>query len=420
MGCKFIGGLLLLLSHVCFGQQFFYDSKRDKQTQEATEAVKDITTSPLFEKMLRNAEKQLNLEANALAEWQKLIGRGAFDNVSVWNDPKENPMATPSNFGRGCSAHRLNLMSMPQDCKSLRCRIEQLELSLSVAKQDPAPSIQKVETEIKALKAEIANLKEQLQKNNDQSILAIAVDQIDNTADLLEYAKQLQKTGVLGSGAAINQVAVALEQTKSFAVIIRDIWRGYEALRKKPGELIPLHEALDLQLLKIEADRLTQLAKIYGRLDLDSGRVQSSILNAKKHLAPVINTSTPIDETLSALSKPVPKEVGNSTCNAACVAEIQKEREKALDGVLLGLHYAAQALAEADLSVKLCSVREGGLLRISNLRRDSAEVAAKEGAAYEGLQRLGLYYKSGIKPSELANLIFSLIGAGSLPAAAIR
>jgi len=394
-------------------QQFFYDSKRDQQAQAAVAAAKDIASGSLFDRMLRNAERQLLLESGTMANWQKEIGRASLDNVVLWNDPAEAMRPASAGTSSGCVARRLSVSALATGrCASLRCRLDELERNLAVDTNEGAieEELASLKGQIGQLSDEIKKLKEALRKEGDQSILAIAVDQLEMTEDLFAYANKLAGMDLAGKNKAIGEIGAAVEEIKKWTIIVRDIWIGYKALQTRPGELIPMHQQLDLQLLKIESDRLTQLAKVYGRLHLDTARVRKSIREARKWIGTSLENNGPIDRTLEELARPAQNET-----DAARVARL-----KELDAVLIGLHFAAQALAEADLSVKLCSIREGGLIRQSDLRRSSAEVTAREAAAFEGLQRLALYYKSGIKPSELATLLFSIAGAGAFPASLVK
>lgn len=395
-------------------QQFIYDGRRDKQAQDATAAAKDTSSISLFDKMLRNAGRQSALESGIVTDWQRILGQGAFDNVRVWNIADEIVPARGSNeSASGCIARFIRTVAIgSKPCVSLRCKLDHLETQLGVKTDEGGiqNKIDDLRKEIGKLKEEIDKLRKAAKEAQDNSVLAIAVKQLETAQEWIGYADQINKTGILGKTGAIGEIQAAVKEIKELTGIVRGIWDGYNALKPSPTSLLPLHQMLDLELLKIETDRLNQRAKIYARFHLDAGRVKKAIDNARKYLGGALSESAAIEDTVTKLSDSPTGEMGDA----------RVARLKNLDKILTGLHYATRAFAEADLSVNLCSIREGALDRQSDLRRQAAVVSAKEQAVNEGLQRLGLYYKSGIKPSELANLLFSLAGAGALPSSLVK
>ena len=85
-----------------------------------------------------------------------------------------------------------------------------------------------------------------------------------------------------------------------------------------------------------------------------------------------------------------------------------------------GLYEVASAFTQGGSGVTLCSLREGAANRYACLRKAAAGGKASEKATEEATQRLALYYKSGIKPSELASLLFSLAGGIAAPISAAK
>lgn len=411
--------LVLALVPVAYGQQFFYDAKRDKQAQDAAAAAKDVGSGSVFDKMKRNAERQTTLELKTDADWQTIIAASSFDDVSVWNDSGDR---SPSDLTTvqgvsPCMLHSIFASLDTAKCRSLRCRMEWLrtKYSFGEAVQNDQVAIKARLDAIRDTANELKTQIEELKKSDAaraNGFLKPLLDQLENGDSLLGYAAEINKLTGLGKEKSLGEIQTALTEIQKWATIVQAIWIGYQAIEQPPAQLLPLHEQLDLSLILIEQERLKRQGLIYARYHLDAAGVLEK-LDLAQRLFCGVDPRT---------SKPRPMEScdvfrSTETIDATLAKETDPER---LKNLLAGLYETAAAFSQGDLGVKLCSLREGAADRDAGILRASVTAKATEKATEEATQRLALYYKSGIKPSELAALLFSVAGGIAAPIAAAK
>jgi len=130
------------------------------------------------------------------------------------------------------------------------------------------------------------------------------------------------------------------------------------------------------------------------------GEVQQRIETAKARLATYWNREELIETTLSTLTR-IP------------------DRDQ-LTLLAMGLHEAAAAAAQNAAACRLAALRASDEERRYSIRTSAIHASTYDETIQAALGRLALYYKAGIKPAELAQFIFNLAGAVSLPVIAAK
>lgn len=409
--------LSLLICDVLYSQQIFYDSKRDKQATDAAAAAKDVSSGAVYDKMQRNAARQAEIELKNPAAWQSVLGPSAFDLVDVWNDDTRPARPTiPPDLNSICVQKSVYGVPSITQCRSLRCRLDSLQSQLNVdeaADNDQATikaRLERIELIVKDLKVQIDKMQKDEELVKDKFLKPL-LNQLETGQTLLNYAKQFDSVSgnlISGRSKALGEIETALTQIKSWTTTIQNIWVSYQGIKQSPLNLRPLHQLLDLDLVMIEQERLKQQGLIYARLHQDTADVLKKLRTAQRFLCTsattancdLLQTKERIEDTLEKLA-------------------FAKD-EESLNKILTGLFELGSAFAQGGISVSLCSVREGGANRAAEIRRAAAGAKATDKVIEEATQRLALYYKSGITPTQIATLAFTIASGISAPVAAAK
>jgi len=92
----------------------------------------------------------------------------------------------------------------------------------------------------------------------------------------------------------------------------------------------------------------------------------------------------------------------------------------ALSEQWLSLHETASALAQLDTAETLALERLTDQARRYSIRRSAVNASTYDATIQAAVQRLALYWKGGIKPTELAQFVFYVTNSIALPAIAIK
>lgn len=415
---------VFLMGAICLNaQQIFYDAKRDKQAADAAAAAKDVAGASVFDKMLRNAGRQTRLELQTGAAWQNILGPGAFDDIEVWSQGPQDHPATPVPSPDASVCVQKSVWGIPDlaSCKSLRCRMEALRNQLDVQEaadrdlQAIKARVERIGEITKALQAQIRELQQSEALVQDRFLKPL-IDELETGETLFKRAKALEEASgqqILGRWKALGEIETAMGQIQEWAKTLQAIWTSYQAIRQSPRHLLPLHQMLDLDLVAVEQQRLKEQGLIYARLRLDAGNVLQKLNLAQRlfcgqaplNQCALLNSTDTVEKTLGDL---------------ALQARSDSTKRERLLNVVAGLYEAGAAFTQGALGVSLCSLREGAAERDAGIRRAAVSAKATEKAVAEATQRLSLYYKSGITPSQLASLAFSLTSAVTAPVAATK
>lgn len=393
-------------------QRAIHDDARDKSAQDASAAAKDIASGSLFTKMLANADAQAKREADTTMAWVEQQMRAKLEGFVVWSDPSDviaKPLA-----GVGILAGT---------CKSLHCELASLDVALTFSLHE-----RRVPTaaELKATLAALDKKKEQLAadlkalqtpKDDPAVVRAFALLE-DPGKDIVDYAKKLteaaQKSplpindGALkGVANALDQIGDGLDELLALYGSVKGIWAGAAAVSVDPASLRPPRQALEIRMLALTQDHLQTVAQIEARRNMDLGTTLDQVATALNMMASLglAQSTERIEDTLR---------------RQVATPDRSLPRRRELESTLLLLHTAAAAFAEQDAAGRLADLRLSDEERRLSIRRSAVNASAYDQTIQAAAQRLALYWKSGVKPADLAQLAFYLTNTIAIPAIAIK
>jgi hypothetical protein len=388
-------------------QRIIYNQGQDKTAQDAAAAAKDVSSGALFEKMLHNVDLQAKSEIDTAMAFVEQQMRAKIQNFTYWTN----------------SADRLvQVIKLPegaafidQSCKSVVCELRSLELKLN-AFLDNSPEMSA--DQIKARLVELEKKKnaldqalKQLQsaaKSDDPAVVRAFSLLNDNGKDAVDYAKKistlLDNEGhpVKGLSSALSTIGDGLDQVLTIYNAVKSIWDGYQAINVDPASLRLPQEQIDLQLLALEQDHLNTIAEIRAREIIEIGSTLNRVQTALNRLnaAGVLTSTARVENTLLEYA-------------------VNHDRQK-LRSLLDALHDAVASVAEEDAAGRLAELRLSDEDRRYSIRRSAINSRTYDQTILAASQRLALYWKSGIKPSELAQLVFYIANTAGVSAIAVK
>jgi len=391
-------------------QRFIYDSQRDTTAQQAVTAAREVTSGALLAAMLKNVDAQSRLEVDTVTAFLQERMRARLNAFEVWQNPEARPVGSPKpgeTFSPGAAA----LCRRSVDCqlKTLQQQ-HQAVLAAPPSQADIDARLAAIKTRVAALQAELKAL-QQASKSSDP-FTTRAFDALgDPGGDILEYAQKIaglakDSPTIAGVTNALGKIEEGLDQIIGLYKAIAGIWRGQQAVSVDPASVRPAPQQVELQLLAVEQEHLKTVAKIRARRELEVGVALSGVNTALNNVATVAAQESkaqalrPIEDTLRQ-----PAGVN---------------RRQALRMQWEALHAAAGAIAQLDAADALATLRLAGEERRYSIRRSAVNLSTYDLTIQAAAQRLALYWKSGIKPTDLAQFIYYVTNSIALPAIAIK
>ncbi len=356
----------LLSANMCLAQRVLYDSTRDAQAQAAAAASKDVLSGSLFEGQLKNLEQLGIQQLETVMNWQQVRMRAALNGFTKWSD-----VVKVINRVDGRIKPYLDTVS-EKDLAGKRLE------------------------EIKARAAQIPKLLQDLKdKNPDRKdIVADILSHVGDAKEVVDLAESCFLNGNPAQVKALNEVIASLEQVQNLYASVRGILAGAAAVSVPVASLRPDPLQTELELLRVEEEHLKTLGLIRARQALEVGAIKT-IVDAAANYAQRFPPSEPIETTLTALKA----SGGRDSSEIA----------------LFTLHYAAAVAAQQETSADLASLRTTMEERRYSIQRSAVNAGTYEQTARAAAERLSIYWKSGIKPKDLADLLYHLSTAASLP-----
>ena len=384
---------LLLLASTLHGQHVLYNQKQDQRAQDAVSAAKQITSGVVFNSMVSNLDLQARQETDTVLAYTREALRAALVSVDVWGP---SPKVPDTKIGEVTI------------CRSLRCKLDTLEATIKNGSLLDSPDDKTtVDDRLKAIAAKSAELQAAIKnlqaarKTNDPAVIEL-LSHLGDAEDIVGYAKNIGAlTGNQGLGKSLDEISSGLDQAIALYNSVKGIWDGYKAINVDPTSLRPAREAVELQLLRLEEQHIKNLARIRAVEHLEAGDVLGRIRNARQFLGAQLDIPDKIDDTLRA------------------AAVSSSDRDK-LNLMLLGLLEAAAAVASNDTTARLEITREGQEERLYSIRRSAVNASTYDQTIQAAVQRLAIYYKGGIKTSDLASLLFYISNSVAVPAIATK
>jgi hypothetical protein len=268
--------------------------------------------------------------------------------------------------------------------------------------------------EIKVSAAELKDAVKAKQKKEGKSGLAKTsgfldqvVAHISDVNGLLGLAKDVGGLkNNLASSKAVNKVEDGLKELNDLLKSATAAIQAAKDVSVDPRSLMPSQEELMLSVLAAETDSLKERIAIRVREDLESGDVVALIVATKQKMEKIDDCVLPCAAQKLSQSK---RLISDS------LAEGDLQRKEDLLNVL---YQAAAIAAQNQTPTDIAVIRDSIAWRRFEIRRTAIYNGAYEQALQVASQRLSAYYATGIKPSQIAQLLYYLSGIVSLPSLA--
>jgi hypothetical protein len=407
---------LILVAGSLFGQRILHNQKLEKQGQDASAAAGKLASQPVTDKELENLltiEKQqidgdlqagfltMRTEVQSYDTWE-IVSRKVCKTLRILYARDEQvflinvQLTNHATFDASCT-----VAALQQQKAAFEKQTAELRESLT---QDPMTGLKALSGEVKSRAVQIqakagANLKvkgKEAAKINAQTVetgVKAAIDRAADAQELLDFAGKLG-INTTGGVKALKQVEDGLKQLSALIDTVNGIWETYKGVSVDPRSLVPSREKLAASLLEIDADRLKELTAIRARnaLYLDDLRLRLEDCVARL-------------DGLHLWYSPEEVEASLRT-NARKADHIN---------MILALHLATAGAVANVTPQAVIEVRESIAERRAAVRRDAVYNAAYERALQIAGQRLAAYYGAGVKPGQVAALLYYLAGMVSLP-----
>ena len=399
----------LLWASVAQAQRIIYDGKRDATAQQTAAAAKEVTSNALFAAMLKNVDAQAKLEIETVTAFVQERMRARLNAFRVWQDPRAQP-AAPGTF---------SLESARLCPTSVDCVLSTLRQQHQAALAAPAITEAELNTRLAAIKARSEELKAELKalakasKTTDPFIVRAFAALEDPGGDILNYAQKIADfakavPGAKGIGTALTTLEEGLNQVLAFYKALEGIWRGQQAVSVYPASLRPPPQQIDLQLLAVEQAHIKTVARITARRQLEVGVALAGVETA------LVRTKTVLDrlnQTQGPPARPIEAVLRDASTS---------HNRDALLEQWIALHETASAIAQLDAAETLANLRLSDEERRYSIRRSAVNTTTYDLTIQAAVQRLALYWKGGIKPAEIAQLVFYITNSIAVPAIAIK
>ena len=365
--------LLLVVSPLF--PQILYNEQRDKQAQEVQKLGAELQNSSVFQKAIDNLDvlwkqRQDSVLRNALDQMNARLAV-----LETWEQVDEFLLNLSDRIGS-------------DKAPKLAAVLESLKK-------------QEVETQeaLADLKKKLAALPNSVELINSLGSWFEKIGKLDQIVDLAQ-AK---------AGSPAEQVAAAKEAEKQLKALATEYKAFSLSLPASPGalflkdqlEVIRLREANSQNLIAIEKRRQKELKGVRDLME-----------ETKKGLACLSETERQGSIAATLLGR---------AASAANAASPTKEKDdECLQFLTLALFNFAALNARSDTASRLAAIRSSLEDRASALRLSAAGTRQIEELINNGVTRLAMFHKGGLKPETLAQLIQALATAGIIPALVLR
>lgn len=345
-------------------------------------AAKQITNGAVFDKEIQNLDALSKIQIERVLSFAQVQFKSGIDAFHTWRDVSD--------------------------------QLDAVERSLQTASETLTPEqatdqIKDVNDKIKEVKDSIAKLQD---STDDPGVIQEIQGNLATADDVLNFAKNLPNTDKQFSQ-AIEHIKNALDTAKSLYDSFADMFAARKATQGKLPSLNAAKKATELHLLNLEVQHLQWTAQNSSRENAESTLVLALVDAARNKLAKANLTASdePIDTTLERLAQTAANG-GDLKSRTAARAD--------LSILLVALHEAAAARAQTGLPKQLADLRETREVYRYSILRSAEQVKTTEALIQGAASRLALYYKGGIKPAQLAQLLYNLSGLVSLPVIASK
>ena len=363
--------LALLLAPLCNAQRVLYNSGRDAQAQAAVSAARDVINQSLFDTQTKNLEILAKQQLETIVRWQQIKMRAKVNTFSTWEKVG----------------------------KSLQTVEDKLAPDMDTSAERVAVSARLAEVRQLArdIKAQIAAIPKPTERAD---VVEEILSHLGDAKDLVDFAASTADGSNLAKIQSLNETIAALQQVKVLYGALKGILAGAKAVQPHVAELRPDPLKTRLELLRVDEEHWKTVGAIRARQALEKGDIQALINLAKTRLTQFPHPQSDIETTLKGLAQPAQRDT--------------------LEIALYALFCAAAVAAQQETSADLAELRVTIEERRYSIQRSAVYAGEYEQTVRAAADRLALYWKSGLKPKEVADLLYSLSGAVSLPALVVK
>jgi hypothetical protein len=358
--------VLSLLGLTPLSAQILYNEAKDKKAQEAQATAKDIASGSLFQKELKNLDALSRVQIDGQIASAQTEYLAALDGFVKWKD--------------------------------VHAKLKEIEdgLKVSAGEINPTDLIERLKKIKKLQEALNTSATSVMVKNPGHSIITSILDNLDKGESVVKFAEIL-KPSDKNLSKALDTIESILEQTQALYDSFSKAQASVTDVKKQLASLKIPAEQTELELLALEASSLNRQGLILARQELEAGAVMDHILAARAKFIGIPEEDR-VEDTLR-----------NSLTDRA-----------RLGTLLYGLHEAAAAVVTNTLPGKLAALRRTQEIWRLSIQSSSGAAMAYEQILNGAATRLALYYKGGIKPGQIAQLLYNLSGLVSLPVLAAK
>ncbi len=347
-----------------------YDRGKDDAAQKALDAAKKLASGSLFDAELKNLDAFVKLEVDSTFEGEARVRSNFLNQIAV---------GTWGGVDILISSLKAQLDPKTIDTRIADLRAERDRLQVQrdkVNAQKPAPG--------PALPA-----------NPAESIAEIVSQGIDLDNAAASIAGGLKSPNAEGQQ-AIDLIGKALGESKTAVDAASANQKTVTDTAKQLQQLRSSLNSLAADRVKIELDHLKTLLKIWERAGDDIKQTQGLIDEYASQSAGIDARTTILDTVRSRAA---------AARNAA--PEDLRARRNELDAVVRRALLAAAIAARWNSAGLIAQLREAHEIHQYSIQRSRLEAHALEVAVGSGAQRLAMFYKGGVRPEIIAQILYT-------------
>jgi hypothetical protein len=346
-----------------------YDRSRDEAAQKALEASKKVANGSIFEAELKNLDTFAKLE---------------FDSTFAAEARVRSNMVSAIATGRVSVVGKLvNDLKEQLDTGQIRARIAGLETERD-----------RLQEQLGKLQAEKPSARPPDPANPDGALADLVSQGIDVDQAAVAVAGSSKGTDAGRQAIELIGKALAASQTAANATAANGTTANDAA-----GQLQKLRASLSslaVDRVRIELNDKKTLIKIWQRA-ADDVRQTQALIKEYESLAAGLDPQAMILDVIRSKAEAA----------RAGPADVVRARRQELDDAV-SLSFTASAIAARWNSAPLVAqLREAHEKHLYSIQRSRLEAHALEVAVGSGAQRLAIFYKGGIRPEILAQILYT-------------
>lgn len=351
-----------------------HDRAKDEAAQKAAEAAKKVASGSLFDAELKNLDIFAKLEIDSMFEGEARVTRNLLNQIAsgTWTGLDLLVSTLKAQLSRDAIDARIASLTAEQ------ARLQARLAAIHSHKPPAGPAIPGNPAEA------VAN------------IIGQGID-LDNAAASL--AGGLKKPDA-STQQAIDEIGKVLAEGQTAADVVAANQKTVTDTAEQLAQLRSSLNGLAADRVKLELTHTETLLKIWNRAGDDMAQTQNLVADYERLSAAADHTKTVFDSVLERAA----------TARAAAAGD-RRARRNELDAAV-NLPFLAAALGARWNSAELIGrLREAQEMHRYSIQRSRLEAHAYEVAVGAGGQRLAMFYKGGVRPEMIAQILYTLATA---------